>query len=440
MNSSVAVPRIESVADSMAQTLINAGVTPGITVAVAKNGKAVFARGYGNADIKAGAPPGPETVYKIGSVTKQFTAAIIMRLSEAGKISPDDSITKFLPDYPVQGHQVTVHHLLNHTSGIKSFELNEDGGKLFARNLSYREMVDRFGRQRFDFKPGEKFEYNNMAYYLLGEIIRRVTGIPYADYVERELLRPLGLSRTLHLSDRRNIANLARGYARTDDKFIDPPYVNARMVAAAGALCSTAGDLVRWTDLLHSGKVVSPASLRQMTTPTVLSGTGEKEGYGYGLFIGELEGHRKIYHGGAGLGFLSLVSHYPEDGLTIVVLMNTGLGKQKRDEVEAVLARAALGLQVRDLPLTAEDIARYEGTYVVQAGAKTFELRVFGEGATLNAQLVGGSVVQLRYQGDHRFVGGKSDDIRVTFEIEKERGQNVTVNLRGQILQGKRKV
>jgi CubicO group peptidase (beta-lactamase class C family) len=431
--------RIEAAADAVAQAHLAAGVTPGMTVAVAKNGKIIFVRGYGKADVERDLAAGPETVYKIGSITKQFTAAVILRLVQTGKISLDDPITRFLPDYPAQGHRVTVRHLLNHTSGIKNFDLDEDNGQLFGRDLSYREMIDRFGKQPFDFKPGEKYQYNNTAYYLLGEIIGKVTGTPYAIYVERELLKPLGLVRTRYCDDSRMVPNSAKGYERKDGKMVNARYVSVRSIGAAGALCSTAGDLIRWTHLLHGGKVVSPASLRQMTTATRLS-DGQSVGYGYGLFLGEFEGHPKVYHGGTGLGFLCLISHYPQDGLTIAVLMNSGTDRHKRDQIERALARAALGIEVRDLPLRAEDIARYEGAYTLQSGARTFELRVFGEGGQLKAQVGEGSVIRLRYQGDQRFVADGDDDIALTFAVENGRAQSVTVDRRGQVTRAKRKV
>jgi CubicO group peptidase (beta-lactamase class C family) len=182
--------RAAAVADSLAQGQVASGAIPGMTVAVARNGEVVFVRGYGRADVEAGAPAGPETVYGITSITKQFTAALVMRLVDAGRISLDDPVTKYLPDYPAQGRTVTIRHLLNHTSGIspmRGTSAVEEAG-WYSRDLSYAEMVERFGRQPFEFEPGTRHAYNNFAYYLLGEIVGRVAGMPYARYVERELV------------------------------------------------------------------------------------------------------------------------------------------------------------------------------------------------------------------------------------------------------------
>ncbi|MBC6607568.1 beta-lactamase family protein [Hymenobacter sp. BT188] len=193
------IPRLLAVADSAAQAQITAGLTPGMSVGVAQNGQLVLARAYGKANVETGVDVGSITAYKVGFITKQFTTAIVMRLVEAGKMSLTDPITKYLPDYPTQGHHVTIHHLLNHTSGIKAFRvMHEENRQRFCLDLTYPEMIEMFAKQPFEFKPGENYEYNNFGYYLLGEIIGRVTGIPYQDYLERELLGPLGLSNTMY--------------------------------------------------------------------------------------------------------------------------------------------------------------------------------------------------------------------------------------------------
>lgn len=432
--------RIGVVADSAARSHTESGIVPGITVAIAKNSKTVFARGYGRADVEMGVAAGPETVYGLGSITKQMTAAAIMRLAEVGKMALDDPITKYLPDYPVQGHQVTVRHLLNHTSGIKGPPIrNAEDLQRFRLDLSYPDMIDWFAKQPFAFAPGEKFEYNNMAYHLLGEIVGRVTETPYGDYVERELLRPLGLADTHYCDPRRVIPHRAEGYDQENGTLVRGRYVSMRIPGGAGAFCSTAADLVRWTDLLHAGRVVSPASLRQMITPTVLS-TGESVNYGFGLYVGKLGEHRKIYHGGIiQNGFGSYVAHYPDDGLTIAVLTNAMVGREKAEEIEKALARAAFGLEIPDLPVTAEDIARYAGTYLLQAGARTRELRVFGEDGQLKAQFGTGNPTRFRHQGEHAFIPAAADDYRYVFTVVDGRAESVTLHQGGRVITGKRK-
>lgn len=435
--------RIAAAADSAARAQISAGITPGVTVAVAKGGEVVFVRGYGQADVEVSAPARPETVYQIGSLTKQFTAAAVMRLVEAGKISLDAPLTKYLPDYPTQGRRVTVRHLLNHTSGIKDYAELGMGYWLreFRLDLSDREMIDLFAKQPFDFEPGEKYRYNNSGYYLLGVIIERVTGTPYGDHVERELLQPLGLSKTVYGDNRRVIPNRADGYAyERGGELIKAPYVSTRVYGAAGGLCSTAGDLIRWTHLLHSGRVVTAASLKQMTSPTVLS-TGEAITYGFGLDLARLGELQKIAHGGDAAGFNCYLTHYPDSGLTIAVLTNSDKGMPP-GRIEEAVARSAHGLTspaVLDLPLTAEDIARYEGTYLAGRAPRPTEVRVFGDNGRLKVQVGQGKAFLFRHQGDHVFVPEFDDKVRLVFSVEAGRAEGVTLHQGSRVTQATRK-
>lgn len=430
------VARIGAVADSIAQAQIAGGAVPGITVAVAHDGEIVFERGYGQADVEMGVAAGPETVYGISSLTKQFSAALIMRLSEQGKISLDDPITKYLPDYPVQGHHVTVRHLLNHTSGTATISHVRDlpDPQWIRRDPTYEELVELFGTQPFRFEPGEKYEYNNFAYKLLGEIVKRVTGTPYAESVERDLLRPLGLEQTVYCDHRRVVPNRAESYEHDEGVLTHTRYISVHFLGPGGALCSTVSDLVRWTGLLHGGQVVSSESLHAMTAPTVLT-NGDTIPRGYGLYLDDFGGHPKVYHGGT-TPWGSFLAHYPEDELTVAVLTNSAtVGRDKAEEMEGALARAAL---FRDLPVPADQVARYEGTYTYPSGESTAELRVSGEDGRLRVYTARG-ITPLLSQGDHVFVHGKDEDIRFIFIVENGRAESVTLHLGDQVIQGKRK-
>ncbi|GAB3528742.1 hypothetical protein GCM10027443_07120 [Pontibacter brevis] len=413
--------RLEAIADSAARTQLETGSVPGMSVAVARYGEVLFAKGYGQADVEMGVAAGPETAYVIGSITKQMTAATILRLAEAGKISLDDAITKHLPDYPSQGHHVTVRHLLNHTSGIKGFRiLHEENRQKFRLDLTYEEMVDLFGKQPFDFKPGKKFEYNNMAYYLLGEIIGRVTGTPWSTYVEKELLQPLGLKQTLYCESRRIIPNRAEGYEYEEGRLVNARYISMQVGGAAGALSSTLNDLIRWTHLLHSWQVVSQESLQQMMTPTIIP-AGDTIGYGFGLYLDALGGNTKVGHGGGANGFTAALTHYSEEGLTIAVLTNSN--KANPFKVEEALAREALKVKLLDLPLAAEEMVRYEGTYTYQSEKRTRAMRVFSENGQLKAQVVGGKPFRLLYQGEHAFIPEVDDDDCLVFSMVNGRAE-----------------
>jgi D-alanyl-D-alanine carboxypeptidase len=431
--------RIGAVADGAAQSLVKSGGVPGLTVAVAKDGEIVFSKGYGHADVERRAIAGPETVYGTASITKQFTAAAIMRLAEAGKLELADPVTKHLPDYPVQGHVITLRHLLNHTSGIKGPAIQSESDlQRFRLDFGYSEMLDWFARQPPSFAPGEKHEYNNMAYYLLGEVVTRITGTSYENHVERELLRPLGLHHTFYCDPRRVIPDRAEGYDYEGGQLRKGRFVSMHILAGAGALCSTTGDLIRWTQLLHGGKVVAPASLQQMTARTMLS-SGQTVDYGYGLYLSALEGHRKVYHGGSTQnGFGAYLSHYPDDGLTIAVLTNSARGRDRAAEIETAMARAAFRIELMDLPMTPQDIARYAGTYRLEGGPRSLELRVFAENGELKAQFGNGTPTRFRSQGNHAFIPLAADNFRYVFHVENGRAESVTLHQGDRSTFGKR--
>ncbi|WP_026135414.1 serine hydrolase domain-containing protein [Nafulsella turpanensis] len=412
--------RIATMTDSLVGLFIESGQVPGMVVAIAKNGQPVFSRAYGKADVEIDADASLETVFGIASVTKQFTAAAILRLVEEGRLSLSDPITKYLPDYPVQGHQVSIHHLLSHTSGIGDYRFrNEALPDWYRLDLSYEKMVELWGHQPFDFKPGEGFGYSNMGYYLLGQIIERVTGIKWVEYAGPALLQPLGLQHTLFNEARRVIPNRAEGYLHDGNKLINLPFRSIHLFSAGGGLSSTTGDLLRWTHLLYQGKVVSPESLQQMTSPTVLT-NGDTVGYGYGLYVSELGAHRKIYHGGT-FGFGAFLSHYPEEGLSIGILSNSSKGRERAEQLEKVLAREIFNIRLLDLPLTSEEISRYQGIYSYLSEERSYDLHVFGENGQLKARIEGGDSFRLLYQGSHTFVPIVDEDDRLVFSPESGR-------------------
>lgn len=432
--------RVERVADSVAYAAIADHGTPGLTVAVAQDGEVVFARGYGEADVENAVAARPGTVYRIGSITKQFTAAMVMRLVEEGAISLDDPVTRFLPDYDTQGHTVTVRHLLNHTSGIFSYtSLGEEAwATTFRHDLTDAELIDLFESEPFDFEPGAEQRYNNSAYVLLGPIIEAATGKPYARYLEEDLLAPLGLEHTLYCDVTRVVPDRASGYEYEGGQLVNASFLSMNVPGGAGAMCSTVGDLLAWTRMLHGGEVVSAASLREMTTPTVVA-SGDTIPYGFGLALGDLEGHRSVAHGGGINGFISMLAHYPEEGITVAVLTNAGSGPAGR--VEEMVARAALGLElprVEDRALTPELIERVAGTYAIDLGGEALELTIFEEEGRLMAQAEGQGANRLRWQGGTTFIPTFDDQVRLVFEPADGPAERVTLHQGGAVMPGER--
>ena len=424
----IVIEEIESLTDSFASKIIRHTEVPGMNVAVAKNDKIIFLKSYGKADIEMDADVEAGTVFGIASVTKQFTAAAIMQLIEEDKISLNDPITKFLPDYPTQGNHVTIHHLLSHTSGIKDYGIrNEKMPHWYKIPLSYEEMLELWAQEPFDFEPGEKYDYSNFNYYLLGQILERVAGKSWLEYAEPELLQPLGLDNIFFSRQDSIIPGRAKPYLHLKNKMINLPYRDISFLSAGGGLSATITDLLTWTRLLHSGEVVSFESLEKMTSPTVLN-NGKKVGYGYGLYVNELRGHKKIYHGGT-FGFGAYVAHYPAEDITIAILSNSSKGRERAEQLEEIIATAVLDIEIKEVPLTAEEISRYTGSYSYQSTpTKVRELKVFGENGRLLAQIGDNRAFALRFQGNHEFIPVVNGITNINFIVEQGKAVGLTIH------------
>ncbi|HET7275618.1 MAG TPA: serine hydrolase domain-containing protein, partial [Longimicrobiaceae bacterium] len=327
--------------DSIVEEAMREGQIPGVSVAVTRGGEPVHVRGYGYADLENDVEATPETVYRIGSVTKQFTSAAIMRLVEEGKIDLQDPVSEYIHGLPAWSDEVTIHHLLNHTSGVKSYTSVPEWLELMPLEMTHEEMLEVFKDEPVDFAPGDDWSYNNSGYYMLGMVIESVTDQTYAEYLEEEFYEPLGLEGTVYCGEARLIENRAEGYVVEDGEIYNDPPIDMTQPYSAGSLCSTVVDLTRWARLLASGEVVSPASYRTMTTPTRLN-DGTEHPYGYGLFTGTLEGEPSIAHGGGINGFISYLAYYPEADVSVAVLSNSQSANSSAIAQE--IARRVLGL------------------------------------------------------------------------------------------------
>jgi D-alanyl-D-alanine carboxypeptidase len=326
--------RIDALA---AQTLANPGAA-GLSIAVARGDKMILDKGYGKADLEQQVPANDATVFRIASVTKQFTAAAIMRFVEQGKLALDDDIAKYV-DYPTQGKTVTIRHLLTHTSGIKDYTevpgFFETGT---ARDLPPAEVLDAVRNLPFDFEPGTRWAYSNTGYHLLGMIIEKVSGVPYAKHMQDEFFTPLHLAHTRYDVGSDVIPGRARGYDVINGAPANASYLSMTIPYSAGGLLSTAGDLVKWQLALIAGKVVSPASYRLMTTAAKLS-DGSATRYGFGLFLSDVDGHSNFMHEGGIPGFNSILVDFTNEKLSIAVISNSPA--VSAGQLAAEIARAA---------------------------------------------------------------------------------------------------
>ena len=291
------------------------------TVLVADGGEVIYEKGFGEADMTWDIPNTPETRFRIASLTKQFTAALVLRLVEAGRLDLDAPISTYLPDYPAaQADNVTLHHLLSHTGGVPEHTSRLDMNEIMRRTYDTEDFLTLFADEPLDFEPGSQFAYSNSGYYLLGVIIETVTGRSYASALQEVILDPLGLDATTYDPFPEIVPQMAHGYMSSGSDYVSAPYIDTSVPYAAGMLISTARDLFTWTEALHGGEVFDNAeTLTRMTTPVL-------DDYAYGIGVSTLPfagGVRAVAHSGGIPGFSTMLIHFPEDDRTIVVLDNT---------------------------------------------------------------------------------------------------------------------
>jgi CubicO group peptidase (beta-lactamase class C family) len=339
--------------DAIAEAWIKAGHTPGMVVGIAQDGKMLYAKAYGAADLERNIPMAADSILLIGSITKQFTAAAMMQLVEQGKVSLSDPIAKYFPEFP-RGNEVTIRHVLNHTSGMFNYTSHDmpDETK-WRQDYTTDAMVKRIAgyTPAYDFEPGTAWRYSNSGFFVAGAIIEKVTGEPLRAYLQKNVIEKAGLSADTALDDdeREVLPRRAEGYDPVKDKpgsYIKADFIDMSVPGGAGAMRSTVQDLVTWQHALFTNKVVSAKSVTEMTTPGKLkdgklSSTNifrtpgapppparrdPPSTYALGLSVGTTGGHKAITHTGGIQGFNCYVGTFPDDHLTVVVLTNTSSG------------------------------------------------------------------------------------------------------------------
>jgi CubicO group peptidase (beta-lactamase class C family) len=363
---------------------------PGAAIIVRKNGRTLFRKGYGLADLERGVPVAPDMVFRLGSITKQFTAVSILLLAQEGRLGLQDEIARFLPDYPTQGRRITIEHLLTHTSGIQSYTDMAEWLPLWRKDFTVKELIDLFKDKPMTFEPGRSWAYNNSAYILLGAVIEKVSGLTYERFVEDRLFKPLGMTSSCYDHTERIIPRRVAGYEADAKGFVNAPYLGMAQPYAAGSLASTVDDLAVWSDAVFGGKVVGQDRLDKAWTPYKLA-NGESSGYGYGWFIADFAGHRSIEHGGGINGFSTYEMTFPEDGIFIAILTNSAVAGRDPEPRAVKIARLALGLpepERKAVAVPAAGLDRIAGVYANERGREYYFSR---DGARLFAQRQGGA-------------------------------------------------
>lgn len=341
--------------------------TPGVSVLVAKDGKAIYSRGSGIANLELDVKAAPKHVFEIGSITKQFTAVAILMLEEQGKLSVEDEITKFIPDYPTQDKTITVHHLLNHTSGIKSYT-NMPSFMEFARtDMTPTVLMGRFKNEQMEFDPGTQFNYNNSGYIVLGHIIEVVSGQSYEDFIQTNIFDKVGKDNSYYGSMTRLIPNRARGYSKTETGYRNADYLSLTLPYAAGSIMSTTADLLKWQNAISANTLIKKSSLEKATNGSTLD-SGEEITYGYGWYIGNINGSASVEHDGGIFGYSSSGIFLPEENVYVIGLSNCDCG-----DVGALVSNVAAMAIGKPFPKKKDAIDLSESQLSKWVGAYEYE-------------------------------------------------------------------
>jgi CubicO group peptidase (beta-lactamase class C family) len=356
-------PETFNIDELIKQRLTSVG--PGGVVLVAKTGQILYKKALGIADLQTPKTMQADMVFRIGSITKQYTAIAILQLVEQGKISLQDSIQKYVQEFPSKGYPITIENLLTQTSGIPDYMTVKNHDPAKERDeYTPAQGVDYFKDEPLKFKPGSKFEYSNSNFYLLGYIIELVTGQSYESYIKKNLFEPAGLQHTYYLNKGVNIKNMASGYSRTASKNWEPAELqNPTFMYAAGGIMSNAEDLFKWHQALSAGKLVSLEALQKAFTPFTFS-DNSLSGYGYGWFIKNLDGSKTIEHSGSTDGYQTDEIYLPQQDIFIATLFNGFELDMDWQMISNDIARLAMGHQFRkELKLTTDDLKQFIGTY-----------------------------------------------------------------------------
>lgn len=379
------------------------------SILVARNGQPLISKGYGMANIELNVPNSPDTVFRLGSITKQFTAMGIMLLAERGKLNVNDLACKYVADCPAAWQAITIKNLLTHTSGIPNYTDFPGFAKTTVSPLTTAEMVALLKDKPLEFTPGEKFVYSNSGFYVLGMIIEKTSGKAYADFLQENIFTPLNMKNTAYDVSARIVKNRAAGYARQGGEFVNASYMDMTIPYAAGALASTVGDLLLWDQALYDEKLVSRKTLDEIFTPV-------KNNYGYGWNIGKQFDRREISHGGGIYGFATEISRFPDDKITVIVLCNVQGAPAGRvaNDLAAIVFGAPYEIpkEKKEIAVDAKILEKYVGDY--QLSEPKIVLNFTLENGRLFGLLAGQTKFALSAESETAFFS-KDVNVQITF-------------------------
>lgn len=318
--SNVSAQSFESKVDSLILTVFNDKDGPGGVFMVAQHGKAIYQKAFGKANLELNVNLTPENVFQLGSMTKQFTAIAVLMLEEQGKLDVKAPVSKYIPGYP-SGDKITIHHLLTHTSGIKDFTKMKSLSTIAQKDMTPEMMVSFFKNEPADFAPGEKFEYNNSGYILLGYLIELVSGETYKDFIEKHIFTKAGMSQSYYASDRQVIKKRAYGYHKKEYGYVNKTTISFSVPFSSGSLMSTTGDMLKWQNALNEQLLLNAEETKKAFSKYKLN-NGEEFTYGYGWHIKEINGIASREHGGSIFGFKTMGVYIPGEDIYVIGLSN----------------------------------------------------------------------------------------------------------------------
>jgi CubicO group peptidase (beta-lactamase class C family) len=425
--------------DSLAAAFVSSNGAPAVSIAVVRNGETLASGGWGFADVENEVHATERTVYRVGSITKQFTSAAVMQLVEQGKVNLDEPMGTYLPNLPEAWRGALVRQYLNHTAGVPSYtNIGMRWRSRWGEEMVPETLVALTAKDSMWFKPGTNWAYDNSGYVVLGMLVEKVTGRHWSDDLVERFAKPLGLTDTRNCMTRPVIARRAQGYEPGGNPWTNAEFLAMSQPFSAGAICSTVVDIAKWNAALHGGKVVSAGSYRLMTTP---EGAAVKSHYGFGLTADTTVGHRSIKHNGGINGFSATNAWFPDDRLSVTVLTNSG--RSLPDQLLVNATRVALGIAIpvppKRVALSGAALAKYSGAYAMNIGGVPRDFTFTVRGDTLIGHLRGQQVFPLIAFENHTFGVEADPELRIIFTMQGDRAASVRVLQNGNRWDGARK-
>lgn len=378
-------------------------ISPGCAVLIAKDDNIIYQKAFGIADLELNVPMKSGMVFRIGSLTKQFTAVATLQLIEKRKISLSDSIQKFFADFPAQWYTITIENLLTQTSGIPDYlNLEFNVPNPFRIDFPVSQIIDSLKKLPLEFAPSSKFAYSNSNYFLLGYIIEKVSGQTYAEYLRQNIFIPAGLTHTYYDNPFKIIPNRVKGYEMEDSKYRNADFISMSGFYSAGALMANTEDLYKWFKALLNYQIIKKETVDKAFQPYKLT-DGKLSEYGYGWFLRTLEGSKTIEHGGSIFGFRAEEIYLPSEKLFVTGLFNCRQRNNDEQELCYDIARIALGKPLyKEVAPDEKTLADYVGTYELK-GNKSRKITVTKEGNGLVISSAGQGTTQILFQSEGKF-------------------------------------